>query len=326
VIFALVVLQCLSSTPASAQNANRCVVTTTWWFTDPIPFGWYYYSAYPGTFVYVIAAGSKACPPRPEASCSIAPPAFAGKPVHLCSGDTLVEQTDVAVPGLGGGLNLRRTWRSMWPSNEAAYSVGLFGPNWRSTYEERLFVDNSNHIVKYARGDGGFYSFLLDPDTGVFVCSPISANLTANGRIKFKDGEVRQFNPTTGLLTAITDRGGHQTQLTYDGLNRLTTVTDPASRHLYFNYPNGSSLLVSSVTSDFGVTLSYTYDTQGRLTQVTEPDLTNVSFTYNSQSQITSVTDSNGKVLESHTYDSTGRGLTASQANGVNAVTLSYPQ
>lgn len=144
--------------------------------------------------------------------------------------------------------------------------------------------------------------------------------------ITFLNGEQRQFNPATGLLTAIIDRNGNTTQLTYDSSNRLITVTDPASRHLYFNYGTGSSLLVTSVTSDFGITLSYAYDTQGRLIQVTKPDLTTVSFTYNAQSQITAVTDNNGKILESHTYDSSGRGLTSSRANGVESVTLTYPQ
>jgi YD repeat-containing protein len=62
------------------------------------------------------------------------------------------------------------------------------------------------------------------------------------------------------------------------------------------------------------------------LAQVTKPDQTTVSFTYNSQSLITAVTDSQGKTLESHTYDSLKRGLTSSRANGVDAVTISYPQ
>jgi YD repeat-containing protein len=144
--------------------------------------------------------------------------------------------------------------------------------------------------------------------------------------ITFKNGEQRHFDLKTGFLTAIIDRNGNTTQLSYDSSNRLATVTDPASRHLYFNYANSSSWLVTSVTSDFGTTFSYSYDTQGRLIQVTKPDQTTVSFTYNAQSQITAVTDSNGKVLESHTYDSSGRGLTGSRANGVNAVTVTYPQ
>ena len=144
--------------------------------------------------------------------------------------------------------------------------------------------------------------------------------------LTFQNGEQRQFDYATGHLTAIIDRNGNTTQLSYDGSNRLVTVTSPTSQHLYFNYGTGATAnLVTSVTSDFGVTLSYQYDSQGRLSQITEPDLTTVSFTYNAQSEITAVTDNNGKVLESHTYDSTGRGLTSSQANGVNALTVTYP-
>jgi YD repeat-containing protein len=62
------------------------------------------------------------------------------------------------------------------------------------------------------------------------------------------------------------------------------------------------------------------------LTEVTQADNTFVTFTYDAFNNITSVNDTNGKVLESHTYDSTGRGLSSSRANGVDALTISYPQ
>lgn len=189
----------------------------------------------------------------------------------------------------------------------------------------------SDNWLTYARGDGGYWSFGLSDSNAWVVASPanVSATLSQTASyilLTFQNGEQRHFDLTTGVLTAIIDRNGNTTQLTYDGSHRLATVTDPASRHLYFNYANGSSLLVTSVTSDFGITVSYSYDAQRRLIQVTKPDQTTISFTYNTQSQITAVTDSNGKVLESHTYDSGGRGLTSSQANGVNSLTVTYPQ
>jgi len=330
---------------------NPCLERTIWYFPDPLLLGWWVYGPGQGPFSYIIAAYTYKCPPPPECPCpgccggssgsspggnGGSPPSSTpqipggGKPIVLTTGDTYIEDTDVSLPGLGGGLILHRRWNSLWPPNEIASSIGIFGPNWRSTYEEKVFMGSDNYL-KYARGDGGYWSFGLN-DVGTFVVlSPgsVSASLTQTSScvlLKFLNGEQRQFSLATGLLTAIVDRNGNTTQLTYDGFNRLSTVADPAGRHLYFNYPNDSSLLVNSVTSDFGVTLSYFYDAQGRLTQVTKPDQTTISYTYNAQSQIVQVTDSNGKVLESHTYDSSGRGLTSSEANGVNSLSVTYPQ
>jgi len=325
VVVALLVLYCTPS--SNAQTTDKCTViewTVCFWTQQCIPLGGYYIGPGPGNSTVAWAAHSAACPPIPK--CHNCPQA--GSPIILGDGDTFIAQTDVALPGLGGGITLRRTWNSFWPPTEVGSSIGMFGPNWRSTYEERVFMDSDNYLT-YARGDGNYWTF-GSGGNGMIVASPanVSATIAATNStwtIAFQNGEQRQFNPATGLLTAIIDRNGNATQLTYDSSNRLVTVTDPASRHLYFNYANSSSLLVTSVTSDFGITLSYAYDSLGRLVQVTKPDLTTVSFTYNAQSQITAVTDNNGKILESHTYDSSGRGLTSSQANGVNAVTVTYP-
>jgi YD repeat-containing protein len=142
----------------------------------------------------------------------------------------------------------------------------------------------------------------------------------------FKNGSKRLFNGSTGLLVAVIDRNGNATQLLYDGSSRLITVTDPASRQINFTYFSPSSRLVSTVTSDAGITYFYAYDDQGRLTQITRPDNTMISFQFDSNSNITAVLDTNGKVMESHTYDAVNRGLTSSRANGIEAVTVTYPQ
>jgi YD repeat-containing protein len=252
----------------------------------------------------------------------------AGKPICLADGDTYIEDVDVRIPGLSNGLTLVRTWNSVWPSSQSSSRVGLFGPNWRSTYEERVFV-GSDHYIKYARNDGSFWSF---GRRGNAWNPTAPANITATlaegppyWTVTFQNGEQRRFETNTGHLVAIIDRNGNTTQLTYDSNLRLVTVTDPASRHLTFSYASPSSYLVTGVTSDVGISLSYSYDGQGRLVQVTKPDLTTLSFTYNAQSLITAVTDSNGKILESHTYDAGGRGLTSSRAAGVEALTVTYP-
>jgi YD repeat-containing protein len=237
---------------------------------------------------------------------------------------------DVRVPGLGNGLALQRTWNSIWPSTISAFQTGMFGANWRSTYEERVFKNN-NYMI-YLRGDGGFWVFSQTGASTWNLISPASviATLTQNGTqswtIAFQNGEQRIFNYTSGSLSSIIDPNGNATQLIYDATNRLVTVTDPANRHLYFAYGNGSNnLLVTGVTSDAAQSWAYTYDSQNRLTVVTRPDQTTNTFVYNSQSLISQVLDSNGRVLEAHTYDASGRGATSSRANGVETVTVSYP-
>src|ERR1700721_3310124 len=68
----LLIFQCLLSPPSAAQNADPCNVTTSWWFGDQVPLGWYNYSPYPGALVYVIAAHLASCPPPPQ--CPTCPP------------------------------------------------------------------------------------------------------------------------------------------------------------------------------------------------------------------------------------------------------------
>jgi YD repeat-containing protein len=266
------------------------------------------------------------CPPQQQEKKSKCP--NCGLPISLVDGNTSIEQTDVRLPGLGGGLVLTRTWNSIWPSTQANMAVGIFG-NWRTTFEEAVFLGGHNY-VKYARSDGDFWSFGYWAGEWIpAVPANAPAYITADANswwLTFpQTGETRRFDFTTRKLISISDRNGNTTQIAYDSSNRLYTVTDPGGRTLTFTYASPSSYLVTGVSSSVGgLSLTYSYDNQGRLTQVTNPDLSTINYTYNAQSLITSVTDSQGKVLESHTYDSAGRGLTSSRANGVESLTITY--
>ena len=270
----------------------------------------------------------------------------AGCPINLADGNTYIEQTDVRIPGLGNGLTLTRTWNSTWLSGFP--QSGMFGTQWLSTYEEQVYV-GLDGTMKYARSDGSIWSFAPYGNPLVYhLIAPANmqpATLTEQGTtswtVTFQNGESRVFNNSGpvannsngGPLSAIVDRNGNTTTLTY-GANGLTTVTDPAGRHLYFAHGTVPGYLVTGVTSDSGsgVNLTYTYalsySSLGSfplLTQVTQADNTFVAFTYNQFFlDITSVTDTNGKVLETHNYDSCHGGLSSSRANGVDALTISY--
>lgn len=330
-LIVLELLVCVFSVGALAQPCR-----TTWTCSDyqtgclPIPPATVYGGSWNGPWSWIAWVNLYICAPSPECpTCNTA-----SYPIDLATGDTYITQVDVKVPGLGGGLTLTRTWNSI--AFEGSSRLGMFGHNWTSSFDESVFIGGDGYM-KYAKADGGFWSlgFSTSDSNGnpVFAVAGSTGQSTtltqgpANWTLVFQNGEQRIFDRTSGKLLSITDRNGNTTQLAYDSSFRLVAVTDPASRHLYFSYLNGSSYLVTGVSSDFGVSLSYVYDSLGRLIQYTKPDNTTVSFQYNDPNPmlITNVLDSSGKVLESHTYNTCGQGLTSSRAGGVEAVTISYP-
>jgi YD repeat-containing protein len=119
--------------------------------------------------------------------------------------------------------------------------------------------------------------------------------------LTFLDGTSRIFN-AGGQLTKIIDRNRNTTVLAYDSSNRVSTVTDPANRVITFSYTDPQNTKqATSVADSVGTIATYTYDGYSRLTQVTFADGSFDTFTYdgNGNSLITSVLDSQGKVLES---------------------------
>ena len=74
-----------------------------------------------------------------------------------------------------------------------------------------------------------------------------------------------------------------------------------------------------------GTVATYAYDSSSRLITVTYADGSTLNFTNDAtSSMLLSVTDSQGKLLESHTYDAQDRGLTSSRAYRVDSVSLTY--
>jgi len=102
-------------------------------------------------------------------------------------------------------------------------------------------------------------------------------------------------------------------------------VTDPASRTLTFTYgdPNNRGQATSAQDSA-GTIATYTYDSGSHLTNVAYADGSTIDYSYDSNGLMTAITDRQGKTLETHTYDSSRRGLTSSRANGVDSVSISY--
>lgn len=201
-------------------------------------------------------------PPSPPVSGPSCPDC--GLPISLANGNVSIQETDVRLPGLGGGITLTRTWNSTWPCYFFCLpAAGMFGTDWRSTYEESISV-GPNGTMTYSRADGSMWSFAAygnNPNPSPFhLIAPSNVppvTLTAQGAtwtVTFQNGEQRVFSGVSGgPLSAIIDRNGNTTSLAYTNfgtvsapINLLTTVTDPAGRHLNFTYDPANGYVVSS--------------------------------------------------------------------------------
>ncbi|MGO8787537.1 MAG: DUF6531 domain-containing protein [Terriglobia bacterium] len=258
--------------------------------------------------------------------------ATAGAPINVTNGNVWVQQRDYSVPGLGGGLGLVRTWNSLSGSARYPSYAGLFGRSWTSTYEESLTGPDSNGYLTYWRGDGSSWSFYYNSTLSSYslvsppnVRAQLVSNPTGGFTLTLADGTQRVFNGQY-LLSTLIDRNNNQTTIAYDGSNRITSVTSPGGSTLRFTYGNSNNPYQATTVQDsVGTVATYTYDSSSRLTLVSYPDGSALNFTYDpNSSMILSVTDSQGKLLEAHTYDTQNRGLTSTRANGVDSVSLIY--
>src|SRR5438552_3402965 len=210
-LFVLAVFVCVCGKDAVAQSSQACGIG--WFCTDygggpagpcaptPPPTAIFIGAETPGTFLFSVPTAAcyrgnpDACP-----KCT----AQAGHPISLATGNTFIEQTDVTLAGLAGGLTLIRTWNSRLPSMGSS-SLGMFGPNWRSTYEERVFIGSDGYF-KYSRGDGATWSFGFaeSPSDSTFKYLAVSPTNGGGGAslvispsswpLTFGNGEQRFFD------------------------------------------------------------------------------------------------------------------------------------
>lgn len=255
-----------------------------------------------------------------------------GAPINVTNGNVWVQQRDYSVPGLGGGLGLVRTWNSLFGGTVPPSYAGRFGFYWLSTYEESLTGPDSNGYLTYWRGDGSSWWFYYNPSLNSYtLASPpnVRAQLVLNPNSGFTltlpDHSQRVFNGQN-FLAAIIDRNGNQTTIAYDSLYRITSVTSPGGSSLRFTYSDSNNPYQATAVQDtVGTVATYNYDISSRLTVVSYPDGSALNFTYDpASSMLMSATDSQGKLIEAHTYDAQNRGLTSTRANGVDSVSLSY--
>jgi RHS repeat-associated protein len=270
---------------------------------------------------YSILATAQSCAGASYANtsgeCDACNGAASGNPVDFSDGDVRVADTD-PLPAIAGRA-LARTY------NSDEQLVALFGRGWTTLFDRRLIVntvgtDNdvsvlteSNEVVTF-RGAGTTFrqvwptarrslgTLMYDAQTNTYLFR--SAGST----------DAAIFNAATGRLLALRDLAtGHDAQVTYDLQGLPQSLTDGWNGVRWNLTIDAQKRVVSSISVSTRPDLvwTYSYDPNGNLIAVRAPgnaDWRTYGYTSN---RMTASRDALGHLIESHTFDANGYGISS---------------
>lgn len=270
-------------------------------------------------------AGSGGNPGGGGGGCDSCPCSRGSNPVDYSTGIKFESVTDVSFGGARGGISLSRFYSS---DNSAQAILGRFGRGWKDSYDFRLTgnwtVGGAGRSVSSEEQTGRLFGYTrTDPDGSLVFSSTATVGQLGdvvrkltNGTLEYRTrrGDLMRFT-AAGQLTAVVDRNGNTTSLTYTGAN-LTQITDAVGRTVTLTYDSSSR--VSKVTDPIGREWNYTYDPSvafGILGTVTDP-LGNVTRYAYTNLRLSQITDPRGNLAKRITYDPAGRVILQRFADG----------
>ncbi|WP_344386310.1 DUF6531 domain-containing protein, partial [Streptomyces thermolineatus] len=263
-------------------------------------------------------------------------------PVDVVTGEMILAQTDIALPGLLP-LVLERT-------HVSSYRCGhWFGRTWASTLDERLELDEHGAVL--ATADGMLLTYPA-PRNGEPVL-PERGPQWLLSRHPAEPGVLTVHDPHTGLtrsfappapgqhptgpafqlpLESIEDRNGHRIDLVRDTDGVLMEVTHTGGYRIAVDthpaLPRVTALRLLDPTDPHspGTTvLTYGYDEAGNLTGITNSSGLPLRLTYDADGRITSWTDRNDSTY-TYTYDAAGRVVRTTGPDGYMSGTFTYDE
>jgi RHS repeat-associated protein len=259
----------------------------------------------------------------------------AGDPVDVATGDVVLDQQDVRLPG-ALPLVLERAHRS-------SYRAGRwFGRSWASTLDQRLEVTPDG--VFFAAGDGAVLAYSHPGDDGQPVWPVAAARwpLARDGHgytvTDPQAGITRRFEPRSGYylspdgygelpLVSVTDRAGHQITVTHSPDGAPYSVTHDGGYQIKVAVNGGrvTGLSLAGAAGDGQDVLlfQYGYDDAGNLTEVVNSSVLPLRFSYDSVGRLTSWQDRNGWWYR-YSYDDHGRCVTGEGPGGQLSGTFAY--
>ncbi|MFC9684808.1 DUF6531 domain-containing protein [Streptomyces sp. NPDC056948] len=241
-------------------------------------------------------------------------------PVDVASGEMLLTQTDLELPGVLP-LALTRTHLSTYRYGQ------FFGPSWASTLDERLEVDDRGRVL-WAREDGSILTYPRLPATGSDepVWPEEGPRLPLTSAVTGAEGEVayRITDPHTSVIRAFADHPGddgndwywltgwHDRNGNEVTVSRLedgtpTSLVHSGGYRVDVHCLAGllTRLTVSTPEGPVEV-MSYSHDADGNLTHVANSSGKSLVFGYDDRSRITSWTDRNDSTYR-YVYDDDNR-------------------
>lgn len=244
--------------------------------------------------------------------------AQAGDPVSMLDGTVTYDETDPLPPHMSGG-GLRRTYMS----SEGA--AGVFGRGWVSMFDRMLAttVSAAGEAITMS-GDSNDLVTFIGPVGGPYTqASPRSeGNL---GRLQYHSSlgvyELRnaggtmasRFSAGSGRFLGWRDLvSGRLTTITYDASGLPQSVVDSWSGLTWTITTNATTRRVTSISSSGtpAIAWDYTYDAVGNLESVKVNTSPWRTYEY-VNNRLTAARDALGNLIESHTYDSSGRGTSS---------------
>lgn len=167
--------------------------------------------------------------------------------VSVGSGNLRLTHPIVSLSIRGGTFDLSASY-----NGHDTASVGM-GPGWRLNVQRRLTV-NADNTVTFTDADGSRHTFTNptgSPTVTYTRPATLYATLTRDTAatpdrftLTYRDQSVDIFDEditSTGLLKQVKDRFGNTTSIAYSSADKISTITDPASRAISFTW-TGSNL------------------------------------------------------------------------------------
>ncbi|GAA3800530.1 MULTISPECIES: DUF6531 domain-containing protein [Amycolatopsis] len=254
-----------------------------------------------------------------------------GDPVDMVSGEVLLTQTDLDLPGVFP-LRLERIHLSNHRSGR------WFGLSWASTLDQRIEVDAAG--VVFAAADG---KLLVYPrgDDGSLAKVPMAGPrhvLAGSQRDGYtitdpETGRVLRFSvvdprsPGTMPVTAMSDRNGNTVEFRYDEAGAPVELRHSGGYRVGVTTESGRVVALTMLGAGAGgadvPVMRYDHDEDGNLSAVVNSSGLAMRFAYDGQSRMTRWKDRRGTWYE-FTYDDAGRCVRGTGADGMLNSTFAY--